>query len=141
MADWKLRVRVFVQRITQPTCACMLAMTAPSFAALLSLAHWKIALQTGVGTGILAVLMSFTPLARVLANRYGNALLMGVLTAIADAWSHPGRFVDAPYGEALLTGVVSGLIVLAMSFVIEDKARRVRNVWSRVRGRRASPGA
>ena len=141
MADWKLKVRVFIQRITQPTCACMLAMSAPSFAALVSLPHWKIALQTGLGTGALAVLMSFTPLARVLANRYGNALLMGILTALADAWSHPGRFADAPYAEAILTGVVSGLIVLAMSFVIEDKARRVRNVWAKVRGRRASPGA
>jgi hypothetical protein len=30
-----------------------------------------------------------------------------------------------------MTGVVSGLIVLATSFVIEDKARRVRNVWRR----------
>jgi len=140
MADWKLRVRVFIQRITQPTCACMLAMSAPSFVALVSLPHWKIALQTGVGTGILAVLMSFTPLARVLANRYGNALLMGILTALADAWSHPGRF-QFEYGEAIMTGVVSGLIVLATSFVIEDKARRVRDVWSKVRGRRASPGA
>ena len=140
MADWKLRIRVFMQRITQPTCACMLAMSAPSFAALLSLTHWKIALQTGVGTGLLAVLMSFTPLARVLANRYGNALLMGILTAVADAWSHPGRF-QFEYGEAIMTGVVSGLIVLAMSFVIEDKARRVRNLWSKIRGRRASPGA
>jgi hypothetical protein len=141
VADWKLRVRVFIQRITQPTCACMLAMSAPSFAALMSLPHWKIALQTGVGTGLLALLMSFTPLARVLANRYGNALLMGILTALADAWSHPGRFADAPYAEAILTGVVSGVIVLAMSFVIEDKARRVRSAWARVRGKRVSPDA
>jgi len=135
MADWKLRVRVFIQRITQPTCACMLAMSAPSFVALVSLPHWKIALQTGVGTGILAVLMSFTPLARVLANRYGNALLMGILTAAADLWSHPGRF-ELDWGEALLTGVVSGLIVLATSFVIEDRARRVRNAWAWMRGSR-----
>ena len=93
MADWKLRARVFVQRITRPTCTCMLAMTAPSFAALLlSLPHWKIALQTGVGTGLLAVLLSFTPIARVLANRYGNALARNILTTLADAWSHPGRF-------------------------------------------------
>ena len=29
--DWKLRLRVVVQRLTQPTCACMVAMTAPAF--------------------------------------------------------------------------------------------------------------
>ena len=137
--DWKLRARVFVQRITQPTCACMIAMSAPTFATLVSLAHWRIALQTGIGTGLLAVLLSFTPLGRVFANRFGNALLMGVLTAFADAWSHPGRFVDAPWLEAVLTGVVSGIIVLATSYVIEDRGRRVRDAWSRVRRKPAAP--
>ena len=116
----------------------LLLLAAPSFAAVLSLPHWRIALQTGVGTGILAVLLSFTPLGRVFANRYGNAVVMGVLTAIADAWSHPGRFVDAPWAEAVLTGVVSGLIVLATSYLIEDRGRRVRSAWARIR-RRSPP--
>ena len=69
------------------------------------------------------------------AHRYSNALLMGVLTAIADAWSHPGRF-EFDYGEALLTGLVSGIVVLLTSFVIEDRARRVRNAWTWMRGSR-----
>jgi hypothetical protein len=131
--DWKLRARVFVQRLTQPTCGCMICMSAPTFANLVSFAHWKIALQTGVGTGILALLLSFTPVGRLLAHRYGNALLMGILTAIADAWSHPGRF-GFEYGEAPLTGLVSGVIVLATSFVVEDRGRRVREVWAWIRG-------
>jgi hypothetical protein len=136
--DWKLRARVFIQRLTQPTCACMLAMTAPTFASVLSLAHWKIALQTGIGTGLLAVLLSFTPVGKLFARRYPNAILMGVLTTAADLWSHPGRFQFA-YGEALLTGLVSGVIVLATSYLIDDNFRLVRNVWSRVRGTGASP--
>jgi hypothetical protein len=111
----------------------MFCMTAPSFANLLSAAHWKIAFQTGIGTGILALLLTLTPLGRLFARRYGNALLMGGLTALADAWSHPGRF-RFEYGEALLTGFVSGLLVLAGSFVLEDRARRVRQVWAWVRG-------
>lgn len=135
-ADWKLRLRVFVQRLVQPTCACMFAMTAPTFAALASLPHWRIALQTGVGTGALALLLSFTPIGKLFGNRYGNAALMGALTAVADAWSHPGRF-EVEYGEALLTGVVSGLLVLATSYVFEDRARRVRAAWARVRPKRA----
>lgn len=135
--DWKLRVRVFVQRLTQPTCACMLAMTAPTFANLVSLAHWKIALQTGIGTGLLAVLLSFTPVGKLFARRYPNAALMGILTAVADLWSHPGRFHFA-YGEALLTGLVSGLIVLAISYLVDDRFRLVRYVWSRLRGTRPS---
>ena len=131
--SWKLRLRVVVQRLTQPTCACMLCMTAPTFANLVSLAHWKVALQTGVGTGVLALVLTFTPIGRMFGEKYGNALLMGLLTALADLWSHPGRF-ELAYGEALLTGLVSGLIVLATSFVIEDRARRVRRAWAWIRG-------
>jgi len=133
--DWKLRVRVFLQRLWQPTCACMVCMTAPTFANLLSAPHWKLALQTGLGTGVLALLITLTPAGTLFARRYGNALLMGCLTALADAWSHPGRF-GFQYGEALLTGLVSGLLVLAASFVLEDGARRVRQVWAWVRGTR-----
>jgi len=124
-----------IQRLTQPTCACMVCMTAPTFANLASLVHWKIALQTGLGTGLLALVLTFTSIGRMFSHRYSNALLMGVLTALADLWSHPGRF-ELDWGEALLTGVVSGLIVLATSFVIEDRARRVRNAWARMRGSR-----
>jgi hypothetical protein len=130
--NWKLRLRVVVQRLSQPTCACMICMTAPTFANLVSLAHWKIALQTGIGTGILALLLTFTPLGRLFGDKYTNALLMGVLTSLADLWSHPGRF-ELAIGESLLTGLVSGLIVLATSFVIEDRARRVRAAWAWLR--------
>jgi hypothetical protein len=133
VVDWKLRARVFVQRLTQPTCSCMLCMSAPSFANLASAVHWQIALQTGLGTGFLALLFSFTPLGGLFRQRYTNALLMGSLTALADAWSHPGRF-GLEYGEALLTGLISGLLVLATSFAMEDRARRVRGVWAWIRG-------
>ncbi len=129
---WKLRLRVFLERLWQPTCACMTCMTAPSFANLISAVHWKIALQTGVATGILAILITFTPVGRMFTHRYGNALLVGGLTTLADAWSHPGRF-GFEYGEALLTGLVSGLLALAGSFLLEDRARRIRSVWARVR--------
>jgi ABC-type thiamin/hydroxymethylpyrimidine transport system permease subunit len=129
---WKLRARVFLERLWQPTTACMACMTAPSFANLVSAIHWKIALQTGLATGILALLITLTPLGKLFAHRYGNALLVGSLTALADAWSHPGRF-GFEYGEAMVTGLVSGLLALAGSFLLEDRARRVRQLWARVR--------
>jgi len=132
VVDWKLRTRVVIQRLTQPTCACMFCMTAPTFANLVSLPHWKIALQTGIGTGLLALLLSFTPIGKLFARRYSNAMLMGILTAIADAWSHPGRF-QFDYGEALLTGLVSGLLVLAASFIVEDRGRRIRQACIHLR--------
>jgi len=133
IVGWKLRARVFLERLWQPTFACMTCMTAPTFANLVSAAHWKLALQTGVGTGILALLLTLTPVGRLFAHRYGNALMVGGLTAVADAWSHPGRF-GFEYGEALLTGLVSGLLALAGSFALEDRARRVRQVWAWMRG-------
>ena len=132
VVGWKLRLRVFLERLWQPTTACMTCMTAPSFANLVSAVHWKIALQTGVATGILALLLTLTPVGKLFGQRYGNAVLVGVLTALADAWSHPGRF-GFEYGEALLTGLVSGLLALAGSFLLEDRARRVRQLWARMR--------
>jgi len=138
--DWKLRAKVFLQRLWQPTCACMTCMSAPSFVNVVSAVHWKIALQTGVGTGILALLLTLTPVGRLFGHRYGNALMVGGLTVLADAWSHPGRF-GFEYGEALLTGLVSGLLALAGSFVLEDRARRVRQVWTRMRGTSGSRDA
>lgn len=129
---WKLRARVFLERLWQPTTACMTCMTAPSFVNLVSAVHWKIALQTGVATGLLALLLTLTPLGKLFGHRYGNALMVGCLTALADAWSHPGRF-GFEYGEALLTGLVSGALALAGSFVLEDRARRVRRIWAWMR--------
>lgn len=136
LVGWKLRARVFLQRLWQPTCACMFCMTAPSFANLISAVHWRLALQTGIGTGILALLLTLTPAGSLFTRRYGNALLMGGLTALADAWSHPGRF-RFEYGEALLTGLVSALLALAGSFALEDDARRLRQVWTWLRGANA----
>jgi len=133
VVDWRVRARVFMQRLWQPTCACMVCMTAPSFANLASAAHWKIALQTGVGTGLLALLLTLTPVGKLFADRYGNALMVGGLTVVADVWSHPGRF-GFEYGEALLTGLVASLLALAGWFVFEDRARRVRQAWAWMHG-------
>jgi hypothetical protein len=129
---WKFRARVFLERLWQPTTACMTCTTAPSFVNLVSAVHWKIALQTGVATGMLALLLTLTPLGKLFGHRYGNAVMVGCLTALADAWSHPGRF-GFEYGEALLTGLVSGVLALAGSFVLEDRARRVRRIWAWMR--------
>ena len=129
-SDWKLRARLFVQRFWQPTSACMTCMPG-SWGNLLSLPHWTLALQTGLATGILAVLLTFTPAARLYANRYGNALVVGCLTMLGDAWSHANHY-DIPYAEAIVTGVVSGLLALAGSYLFEDRARRLRAVWGRI---------
>ncbi|MBB3259351.1 hypothetical protein F4827_004226 [Paraburkholderia bannensis] len=128
--DWKRRIRLFVQRFWQPTSACMTCMPG-SWSNIMSAAHWALAFKTGLFTGLLAVLLTFTPLAKLYSNRYGNALVMGALSAIGDAYSHPSHYA---FPEALLTGTVSGLITLAASFLFEDRARRLRAAWKRLAG-------
>lgn len=132
MPTYSLRQRawIFVQRFWQPTSACMTCMPG-SLGNVMSAAHWALALQTGLVTGLLALLVSFTPIGRLYGNRWGNALLVGGLTAFADAWSHPNHY-GFWHAEALLTGLVSALIVLAGSFLFEDRARRIRVLWAKV---------
>jgi hypothetical protein len=127
----KQRAWIFVQRFWQPTSACMTCMPG-SWGNVMSAAHWALALRTGLMTGVIALVLSFTPIGRLYGNRWGNALLVGALTAFADAWSHSNNY-GFWHAEALLTGLVSALIVLAGSFALEDRARRLRAAWARLR--------
>jgi hypothetical protein len=125
---WRLRVKLFVERFWQPTSACMMCMPG-SLGNLWSAVHWSTALQTGFVTGVIALLLSFTPVARLYPNRYGNALVIGGITALGDAYSHPNHY-GFFHAEALLTGAVSALLALVASYVLEDRARRVRTAWT-----------
>ena len=102
-----------------------------SWGNIASLAHWTIALQTGLATGILAVVLSFTPLGKLYRNRWGNALIVGCLTALGDAYSHANHY-RIPYAEPILTGVTSGLLALVGAYLLEDRARRLRALWHRL---------
>jgi len=130
---WRLRVRLFVERFWQPTSACMMCMPG-SLANVWSAVHWTIALRTGLVTGVLALLLSFTPVARLYPNRYGNALVVGTITAFGDAYSHPNHY-GFLHAEALLTGAVSAALAVVASYLLEDRARRVRALWSSLRSK------
>ncbi|CAM2163787.1 conserved hypothetical protein [Paraburkholderia sacchari] len=130
--EWKRRARLFLQRFWQPTSACMTCMPG-SWGNIMSLAHWTIALHTGLLTGILAVLLTFTPAAKLYAHRYGNALIVGCLTTLGDAYSHKSHY-RIPVVEHIMTGILSGLLALIASYLLEDRARRIRAVWARVFG-------
>ena len=88
-------------------------MHARGIANVSSLAHWEIALRTGLVTGVLVLVLSFTPFVELYRNRYGNALAVGGLTALGDAYSHANHYGIA-YTEAIVTGVVSGLLALVI---------------------------
>lgn len=130
--SWQRRIILFVQRFWQPTSACMTCMPG-SWGNVMSVAHWTIAFKTGLLTGVLALLLTFTPAARLFANRYGNALLVGCLTTIGDAYSHTSHY-RIHFLEHLVTGAMSGLFALAASYLFEDRARRIRTVWVRIFG-------
>ncbi|SAK91094.1 hypothetical protein [Caballeronia ptereochthonis] len=132
-SEWKRRARLFIQRFWQPTSACMTCMPG-SWSNVASVAHWTIAFKTGLITGLLAVLLTFTPAAKLYANRYGNATLVGLLTAVGDAYSHASHY-RIPYIEHIVTGAVSGLLALAASYLLEDRARRIRMAWARLLGK------
>lgn len=128
--EWKRRVRLFVQRFWQPTSACMTCMPR-SWGNVMSFVHWTIALRTGLFTGLLAVLLTSTPASKLYGHRYGNALVVGCLTTLGDAYSHKSHY-RIPVIEHVATGVVSGLFAPAASYFLEDRARRVRTAWARV---------
>ena len=130
--DWKLRATLFVQRLWQPTSACITCMPG-SWGNLWSPLHWELALRTGVATGLLALALSFTPALRLLRQRWGNAALVGLLTALGDSWSHPNHY-GWWHAEAIVTGLVSAALALAGSFLLEDRARRARAAWVRLFG-------
>jgi hypothetical protein len=125
---WRLRTRLFVERFWQPTSACMMCMPG-SLGNLWSVVHWETALRTGLFTGLLALVLSFTPAARLYRNRFGNALVVGGLTALGDAYAHPNHY-GSFHAEALLTGAVSASLALVASYLLEDRARRVRLAWA-----------
>lgn len=111
-------------RFWQPTSACMTCMSG-SWGNIASLTHWEIALRTGLLTGSLALLLTFTPAVRLYSHRYGNAVLVGMLTALGDVYSHSSTYGHAVI-EHCLTGLISGLLTLGASFLLEDSGRRPR---------------
>ena len=135
---WRLRVKLFVERFWQPTSACMMCMPG-SLANVWSAVHWTIALRTGLVTGVVALLLSFTPVARLYPNRYGIALVVGAITALGDAYSHPNHY-GFFHAEALLTGAVSAALAVVASFLLEERGRRVRAFWSSLRSRSRPAG-
>lgn len=127
-----LRLRIVVQRFWQPTCACMTCMVG-SWANVMSAAHWIIALRTGLFTSVLALILTFTPAARLFRVRTGNALLVGALSCCGDFISHRSGYAH-PLVEHVLTGVISGAIAWIAWYWLEDRARRLRAAWDYLRG-------
>jgi hypothetical protein len=59
--------------------------------------------------------------------------MVGCLTVLGDSYSHPSHYGVA-YAEAIVTGVVSGSLALLGSYLLENRARRIRSAWTRLFG-------
>jgi hypothetical protein len=127
----KRRAVLFAQRFWQPTSACLTCMPG-SLMKLSSLGHWQIALQTGLGTGLLVLILTFLPVRSVFRYRMGNAVVVALLTMLGDAYSH-STHDGLRWGEVVMTGLTSGMFALVASFLFEDRARRIRTLWSSMR--------
>ncbi len=135
---WTTRLGLFLQRFWQPTSACMTCMPG-SLGNVLSAEHWLTALQTGLATGVLVLILTLTPARQLFTRPWTNAAVVAVLTTLGDLYSHRGHYWGA-LGEALLTGAISGALALVAWYLLEDRARRVRTAWRRLRGGAPEPG-
>ncbi|WP_408119389.1 hypothetical protein [Caballeronia grimmiae] len=68
---------------------------------------------------------------RIYGLRFGNPLMVGLLTALGDVFSHRSHY-RIPWLKHVLTGLMAGLLALAASYFLEDRGRRVRAVWAQV---------
>lgn len=104
---------------------CMLG----SWANVMSAAHWIIAIRTGLLTSALALVLTFTPAARLFRERTGNALMVGLLACIGDVVSHRSGYAH-PVLEHVATGVTSGVLAWIAWYLLEARARRLRALWA-----------
>lgn len=109
----KLRIAVFSRHVGQSTAACLTAMTQGDLSAI-TLTHWKVALTTGVGAGLIGVLISLGPLFRFYSSRWSVAAIAFFATLLADRWAHPSHF-GGPWTEALVTALAAAAVSLFIS--------------------------
>ena len=101
----KRRVWPFVENIAESTTACLVTMVQGNLLAL-SVGHWLIASRTGVLAGVAASVVIFLAGTE---RRWVVSLVLGVATAVADYFVHPGRFGPA-VAEAVVTGIGAALL-------------------------------
>jgi hypothetical protein len=80
-----------------------------------TLAHFVIAIKTGLLAVSPAVAATFTRYARHVVHRWSGSAIVGVCTFVADALSHSSHYSGA-YTEAALTGIGAFFLSAAISY-------------------------
>lgn len=112
---FKDKFEIFARRVSEATPSCLMIMVQGNVMSL-TFSHWLKALQVGVLTGAMAVLVSFSGRKELQENKFVIAGLTGFLTAVADFMTHPTHF-GGPTTEAITTGIAAGLLCLALSTI------------------------
>lgn len=110
----QVRLAIILRHISQSTTACLVAMTKGDLGSR-TLAHWKVALITGLGAGLISLLASLGNLIKLQTSRFGLAFIAFGGTVIADYLN------QATWTEALFTGLGAALLSLLLSFTPLDK--------------------
>jgi len=109
----------FAENFSEATAACLLTMVQGNVLAI-TLSHWLIASQTGLAAGTVTALILF---AWRSASHWKVALLLGLLTGVADFFVHPGQFGPLVL-ESLITGIAAGTLSWLVSRIIRQLRTR-----------------
>lgn len=115
----KPKLLVGARHVSQSTAACLTAMTKGDLGAI-TLEHWKVALTTGLGVALLAVVLTFIPKLELHLSRWGVAAVAFVGTFIVDVLNHGSHYQLFWGDEALITAVGAAALSILVSFTPLD---------------------
>jgi hypothetical protein len=108
------KIKIFLTPFCEATPACLLVMVQGNIW-LATLGHLHKAVETGFITGVGVLILSLFTY-RWFGNKYLVAGISGGMCFIADLLIHPTHF-GSYKTEAMVTGVVTAIISLAVNFV------------------------
>ena len=107
-------MKVFLTPFCEATPACLLVMVQGNIW-LATIGHLQKAVETGFITGVGVLILSLFTY-RWFGNKYVVAGITGSMCFVADLLAHPSHFGGAST-EAIVTGIFTALISLAVNFV------------------------
>ena len=111
----KSKIKPYIENISEATCACLVTMVQGNLFAI-TIAHWVIALETGVIAGLIA---STAIISARLRKQWVISLTLGLVTAIIDFVVHSGPILLASIIESIITGAGAALLSYLVSLIVK----------------------
>lgn len=112
-------IKPYIENITEATCACLVTMVQGNLFAV-TVAHWIIALETGVIAGLIA---STAIISAKFRKQWVISLTLGLTTAIIDFIVHSGPMILSSIIESVITGMGAALLSYIVSLIL----KRIQN--------------